>query len=201
MDLALFDFDGTITTRDTFTPFVVHAANRWRLAVTSPVLVAMFTAYKLGGLPATLVRAVGVRACLGGQSERSVAALGKQYATTLSSVVRHEARERLRWHEARGDRIVIVSASLGVYLRPWCAESGFDVLCSELASRNGVLTGQYLDGDCSGNAKARRVRERYRLEEYTRVYAYGDTDEDRSLLELAHEAYFRWRPVAARPPA
>lgn len=197
MNLALFDFDGTITTRDTFTPFVLRAANRWRLAGSSPLLVAMVTGYKLGVLPGPLVRAAGVRACLAGQSESTVAALGERYATTLSRVVRREARERLRWHEAQGDRIVVVSASLGAYLRPWCAAAGFDLICPELASEGGVLTGRYREGDCSGADKARRVRARYRLEEYARVYAYGDSSEDRALLGLANTAYFRWREVTA----
>lgn len=32
-------------------------------------------------------------------------------------------------------------------------------------------------------------------EKYQRIYAYGDTAEDRELLALAHEPYYRWQPA------
>jgi hypothetical protein len=41
------------------------------------------------------------------------------------------------------------------------------------------------------------VRARYRLADYPRIYSYGDTEEDRDLLELAHERYFRGQRVEA----
>jgi phosphatidylglycerophosphatase C len=195
MNLALFDFDGTITTRDTFTPFVIRAADRARLVASSPALVTLMAGYKLGVLPGTLVRAAGVRACLRGRAASWVATFGERYAAMLSRWVRPEAWARFEWHAERGDRVAVVSASLGEYLRPWCAARGFDVICAELAREDGLLTGRYQAGDCSGASKARRVRERYRLGEYERIYAYGDTEEDRPLLALADEAYFRWRRV------
>ena len=42
MDLALFDFDGTLTTRETFPDFMGHAAPRWRLWVGRVVLAPLF---------------------------------------------------------------------------------------------------------------------------------------------------------------
>ena len=68
---------------------------------------------------------------------------------------------------------------------------------TELESRRGVLTGRYLGGDCTGAEKARRVRARYDLGRYPIIYAYGDTHEDRELLDLASKRYFRWREVDA----
>jgi phosphoserine phosphatase len=51
-------------------------------------------------------------------------------------------------------------------------------------------------GECSGGEKVRRIRERYDLTQYPIIYAYGDTDEDREMLELAHEKYYRWEKIA-----
>jgi len=63
-----------------------------------------------------------------------------------------------------------------------------------------VHTGRFLDGDCSGEEKARRVRARYVLGEYERIYAYGDTAEDHALLRLASTRYFRGREVDPSVP-
>ena len=37
------------------------------------------------------------------------------------------------------------------------------------------------------------------MTDYTDIYGYGDTDEDREMLEMATRKYFRWREVAAVP--
>ena len=103
--------------------------------------------------------------------------------------------------QGRGDRVVVVSASLEVYLEPWCRKLDLDVVCTRLETCNGHLTGRYLLGDCCGAAKAVRVRERYALSEYDSVWAYGDTEEDRHLLQLAGRKFFRWREVPEMPPA
>jgi phosphoserine phosphatase len=67
--------------------------------------------------------------------------------------------------------------------------------------RNDRLTGKYLAGDCCGHEKAKRVQARYRLTEYSDIYSYGDTDEDREMLDMATQKYFRWQEVTAVPPA
>lgn len=91
--------------------------------------------------------------------------------------------------------MVVVSASLDVYLEPWCKSMGVDVICTQVEARSGHLTGKYVDGDCCGEAKATRIRRRYALSDYATVYAYGDTEEDRHMLEMADRKFFRWQEV------
>ncbi|HEX6274960.1 MAG TPA: HAD family hydrolase [Polyangiaceae bacterium] len=195
MNLALFDFDGTVTHADTFKPFLQFASSPRRWVLGTLLLAPMIVGYKIGLVPTPRMRAAAAMTCFRGRKEPEVQAQGRRYAETLSALIRDEARERLQWHERNGDRIVIVSASLNAYLEPWCAARGFELVCTELASVDGVLTGRYQGGDCTGKEKARRVRARYDLASYRVVYAYGDTDEDRPLLELAHKPYFRWREL------
>lgn len=44
-----------------------------------------------------------------------------------------------------------------------------------------------------GRREADRVLARYDLRQYSTVYAYGDTPEDRELIGLANKRYFRWQ--------
>lgn len=198
MDLALFDFDGTITRRDTFAPFIRLVAGWRRVASGALWLSPLIAAYALGWLPATKLRAALVYRALRGRGEREVSALGVRYEQTLASVMRPEALEKIRWHKERGDRVVVVSASLHPYLRAWCERQRLELICTELECRDGVLTGRYLGGDCTGREKARRVSARYDLARYGAVHAYGDTHEDLELLALASKRYFRWRELAAQ---
>lgn len=192
-NLALFDFDGTITSGDTFTPFIFQAVEPVRIVIGGVVLSPLIAAYKLGFLSPSLMRRSIVRVGFIGRRHADLQAAGVQYSRRrLPSLVRPKALERIRWHQAQQDTVVVVSASLDVYLVEWCRELGVELICTELEERKGLLTGRYRDGDCSGQEKARRIRERYDLERFHTVYAYGDTTEDEAMLALAHQRYYRW---------
>lgn len=196
MNLALFDFDGTITSQDTFTPFIYFALDPKRILFGALLLSPMILGYKLGFLPAAKMRAGIVKVGFRGQPAAQVRELGSLYSKRrLPAVVRPEALERIRWHKREGDVVVVVSASLDAYLRDWCTELELELICSELEARDGVLTGRYAGGDCTGSEKAKRVLARYDLSQFPLIYAYGDTDEDRHLLALANRRYFRWREL------
>ena len=126
----------------------------------------------------------------------SIRQVGRRYAAeVLPGVIRKQALERIQWHRGQGDTVVVVSASLDAYLTPWCHSMGVELICTELEERDGRFTGRYCQGDCSGPAKARRILERYDLSRYPVVYAYGDTSDDREMLELAHRKFYRWREI------
>lgn len=198
MDLALFDFDGTITTGDTYTPFLGYvspAAFRRRAWLT---LLWPWLGYKLGLVSGTAVRRRVTAHVLAGREAAAIRALGMRYARErLPRVLRPDVMARIAWHRERGDRIVVVSASLDAYLVPWCRAHGLELICSELDVEHGRLTGAYRGGDCAGPAKAARVRERFRLRDYPQVHAYGDTVEDHAMLALADHAIYRGRPWPA----
>lgn len=197
MNLALFDFDGTITTSDTFSPFVRSAVEPGRMLAGYVLLGPLAVGYRLGVVPASRARPVVARFGFRGLSAAAMRDRGRRYAAdVLPRTMRRRALERVAWHQEQGDDVVVVSASLDVYLRPWCESRGLKCICTELEERNGTLTGRYRHGDCSGAEKVRQIRERYALDRYSLVYAYGDTNEDREMLALAHRKYYRWKEIA-----
>jgi HAD superfamily hydrolase (TIGR01490 family) len=148
------------------------------------------------------VRAPLARLAFRGEPAARIQERGERFAReVLPGLVRPEARARIEWHQSQQHRVVVVSASLDAYLRPWCSSLGLDLLCTELEARGGILTGEYAGGDCYGPEKSRRIRASYPLDRFARVYAYGDTHEDREMLEMADEAYLRWQPLPERRPA
>lgn len=193
MELALFDFDGTITTRDSFIPFLRIAAGRIRTSAAIAGLAPLIAAYKAGFLRSSTMRQACAFAALSGSTEERVREAGEAYCrTTLTQIVRPEADRRLAWHAERGHQVVVVSASLAFYLEPWCRDRGVRLLCNRIQTQAGRLTGRYAGPDCAGPEKARRVKRSLRLERYSKIYAYGDTSEDDELLALADESYRDW---------
>jgi phosphoserine phosphatase len=90
-----------------------------------------------------------------------------------------------------------VSASLDAYLAPWCQQHGLDYICTILEHRRGRLTGRYVEGDCAGFEKVRRIRARFDLGQYATLYAYGDSLEDRHMLELADKKFYRGEEISS----
>lgn len=191
--LALFDFDGTLTEREMFPDFLRAATPRARVPLGSVLFAPLLLGYRLGWVNAHFLRARLVSYCLRGLDENAYAAVGEGFAReTLPPVMRPQALQRLRWHQQRGDTVVVVSGALDVYLAHWCRAQQVACLCSQLEVVDGRLSGRYAGAQCAGEEKVRRVRERYDLARYSEIYAYGDTHEDLALLQLAQQRYYRW---------
>lgn len=196
MDLALFDFDGTITVRETFAGFVRASVSRRLRWLGGAALAPHYLGYKLGWLSGERVRRRVVAVALRGRREDEVrAAAARHVDEVVSAQIRPQARARIDWHRARGDRVVVVTANLDLFVARWCEQQGLEYISSRLESRDGVLTGRYLGRDCCGEEKPRRVREAIALDRYGCVYAYGDTPEDRALLALADRRFYCWQEV------
>ena len=202
MNLALFDFDGTITVEGTWRPFMRFGVRRARLFAGNVLLAPVIVGYRLGAVSASRGRQMAVRLGFQGEDAATVRKLGSEFATTvINGMLRPHAIERIDWHRSQGDDVVIVSASLDVYLGPWCQHRSLEYICTTLEERDGKLTGRYLHGDCCGAEKVRRVCQRYELSRYDVVYACGDSGEDREMLGLASRKYYRWREISELGPS
>ena len=194
MNLALFDFDGTITNKDIFTDFIYSATERKRLILGLIILMPVIICFKMKILSSSKTREIIAGYAFKGRTLADVQSVGSRYSDDkIARYVRPEALERLQWHKSRGDKIVVVSASLDVYLKQWCDKNRLDLICTSFEIYNGFISGKYQNGDCSGKEKAARVLQRYNIRDYKVIYAYGDTSEDKELLDLAHIKYFRWQ--------
>ena len=196
MNLALFDFDGTLTTREMLPAFVHSAVPPMRLRVGKLLLAPWVLGYKLGWVSGVSVRRKIAMIRFRGMPEIDYLAAGERFALeALAPVLRPEAMARVAWHKARGDTVVIVSGAFDVYLSHWCRTHDLELICSRLEVRDGVLTGRYDGAQCVREEKPRRVRERYAIESFDAVYAYGDTPEDFALLEIAEHRWYRGEPM------
>lgn len=190
--LALFDFDGTLTTRETLPDFLRFAAPRGRLALGKLLFFAPVLAYKAKLLPVHVLRRWLVRYVFSGLDVADVERAGRRFAVEiLPALIRPAMQARIDAHRAQGDTVVVVSGGFDIYLAPWCAAQGIELVCASLESVNGRLTGRYAGAQCVADEKARRVRARYDLAAYREVHAHGDTHEDHALLALAQVATYR----------
>jgi phosphatidylglycerophosphatase C len=195
--VAAFDFDGTVTDRDTLVPFLVLGFGRARV-------IAVFAALAVTGL-GVLLRLVTIdefkvrvlRRLVAGVPAQRLRALGPVHARAITPWLRPSALHRIAWHRARGDVLVLVSSTLDVYLRHVGAELGFDVvLSSRLQVRRGAdgvarFDGELDGADCTGPEKLRRLAALVGDLSTVELHAYGDSAGDAALLAAADHAHFR----------
>lgn len=195
MELALFDFDHTITTQDSYSRFLRRVATPEQRARAWWTLGPWLAAYRLRLISAARLRARVTALVFDGRHADDISVLAASYARdALPDMLRPEMLEQIRWHQANGHTVAIVSASLDLYLRPWCDTFGLQLICNQLESREGRLTGRYAGGDC-GAHKAWHIRQRFALSRYARIHAYGDSREDKPMLALAHDRWYRGKSL------
>ena len=184
--IAVFDFDGTLVRRDTLIPFLAIVSGPWRVA---RALGAHATNHRQNR---DVAKAAVLRRLLTGCSDAELSEMGRDYAVGLHHLLRPEMADRVRWHRREGHRLVIVSASLGYYLRPFAHTLGFDhVIAVEMdIDPDGMLSGELSGRNVRGPEKARRLTAWFDGRPPAEMWAYGDSSGDDELLAMADHA--RW---------
>lgn len=202
MDLALFDFDGTLTTCETFPRFLRDLVPAGRQRAARWALAPLVAGYRLGLVPGTRLRAEVVRRGLAGMAAARFEAAARDWATReLPALLRPQALARLRAHRRRGDTVLVVSGNFEVLLQAFAAAEGVVALGSRLEAREGLLTGRYAGPQCVLEEKVARVRAQVETGRFRRIHAYGDSREDRPMLLLADVAHYlpRGWPATLEP--
>lgn len=192
MNLALFDFDGTITTHDTYTKFILSTTSRTRLVFGGVLLLPLVLLNKLGLFPSHILRPSVSWLAFAGVEETKLKAKAESFVSGyLPNVIRDDMLNKIKAHQYSGDRVIVVSASLSPYLEIWCERLSIELICSELAVKNGRFTGSYVNGDCSRQKKADLIANKVALDTFKHITAYGDTKEDHAMLNLADKCFYQ----------
>jgi len=195
--VAVFDFDGTLTVRDTLLPFLIFSFGWLSLIRRSLVLVPTLSAYTLGLINNSVAKERVVRVLFGSMPGERFSELARRFAVEkLPQLVDAKALARLVWHQQQGHRCIIASASIEDYLRPWAQDNGVtDVLATQLLRDHaGAIDGHFVGGNCYGKAKVDRLSALLGNLETFDIYAYGDSRGDRELLAVATHGYYRSMP-------
>lgn len=196
MALALFDFDGTISFRDSFAGFIKYLVGPAGFYFGVACLMPVMAAFVLRLIPAWRAKELMSVFFFGGRDFVEFEELANRYSLEeLPGIVREIASERLDWHRRRGDTVVVVSASPECWLKAWCREKEVLLIATRLEVKGGRVSGRFLTKVCSGREKVRRIEESLNLSDFDYIYAYGDTPGDKPMLAMANEAYYRWMRV------
>jgi phosphatidylglycerophosphatase C len=198
--LAVFDFDGTLTTADSLGAFLHRHLGTtgwaWALLRQSPTLLG----YVLRRVPNHQAKASLLQQTLQGASQDSLDRAAERLVQEwLPRHLNTWALDELQGHQQAGHTCVLLSASLDVYLSAVAKALEIPhLICTGLEIREGSCTGQMSTPNCHGDEKWRRLQawfaQQGRRRESWEVHAYGDTRGDLPVLRQADQAWLRGRP-------
>jgi phosphatidylglycerophosphatase C len=195
-----FDFDGTLTTNDSFTAFLAWKVGPFPYLVGLARLLPHIAAYGVNRDRGRL-KAAAVAAFLGGAPIGSLEADAEAFAMEKAqAMLRPDAVQAWRNWRAQGAVMAIVTASPETTVRPFARALGADLLIGTRLQldEQGRVTGRFAGPNCRGPEKVVRLKQAFG-EDVTLAAAYGDTSGDREMLQLAEvKGYriFRGRPLA-----
>lgn len=193
--VALFDFDGTITRSDTLPLFMRHATGRVGMAlsmlsVLPAMLILACNGWKsVGTIDAATTKARLLKRSFKGKSVTDVDKLGDTFIHKVQQVIEPAVMQRLEQHLEQGHQVVIVSASIETWVRPWAMTLPLHrVIATRMQQRDGIYTGDMEGANCNGREKVRRIADYYNPDDYYLI-AYGNSQGDYPMFDYAHEAY------------
>lgn len=191
-EIAFFDFDGTITRKDSLLAILKFKRSRFSYYRKLLGCLPFLLAYKMGLISNWRAKERLLISFFGGYDLSRFQKLCDDFSLfVLPHILRHDALERIDGHLSNGCTIVVVSASAENWIKGWCDQKGINYIGTRLEVINGRITGRISGKNCNGNEKVNRIKEIYNLDGYSEIYAYGDTIGDMPMLNLATKKFYK----------
>jgi HAD superfamily hydrolase (TIGR01490 family) len=182
---AVFDFDGTICRGDSALPFALFVLSRRPAAWSGlPGLLLLLPGYGLGRVSKLRMKSALLRLTCGLGDEERRHLVEDFWRRHLEPRLFKAALERISWHRARGDLLILATASVDYYMEEARRRLGFDIL---LATRTRMEPAPAAVGEnCYGGEKVNRLRQLECFPEidWSASWAYSDHLSDEPLLRF-----------------
>jgi phosphatidylglycerophosphatase C len=190
--LVAFDFDGTLTVRDSFTAFLAWRFGLGRFVAGGMKLLPEVAGYPFRRDPGRL-KAAAAAIFLRGVTRSEIETDARRFAEAEAPrLFRPDALRAWRRWQGRGARLLIVTATPDSVVAPFARGLGADRLIATALEfdEHDRATGRLQGKNCRGEEKVRRLRAEFG-EDVRLEAAYGDTNADKPMLALADEQGFK----------
>jgi phosphatidylglycerophosphatase C len=190
--IAFFDFDGTITTKDTMFEVIKHhkgTSDFYRGFIAN---IPVFVKLKLNMISNQEAKEKLLTYFFKDAPQTSFQTACDQFIDDkLPVLIRPGASKEITKLKELGFEIVIVSASAENWIKKWADSQGVGLIATQLESVDGHLTGKLQGVNCNGEEKAVRIRDLYDRSQYDEIYVYGDSDGDRQMMRMGTKSFFK----------
>ena len=188
-----FDFDGTLTKRDTLIEFLIFAKGWKEFLKCFAMNIHLLVAMKLGLIDSGKVKERIFAWYFSRMPEDMFNNLCQRFANSHAHLLRPKGMEKIREAIAEPDStVMIVSASINNWVEPFFREfPQIEIFCTRIEVKDGNLTGRFLSANCRRKEKVRRILALHPDRKGYYLTAYGDSSGDIEMLDFADEAYYK----------
>lgn len=190
--LYCFDFDGTLTYKDTmFLYLKFYDSTKFRIQFLRHV--PLFILLKLKLADTEKVKKSFIGSILKGQTEEKIKSKSKQFFEHhYPKIVRENALDFIKNIDRTHTQSLLVTASLDIWVKPFADELKMELVSTRAEFKNGVFTGNFIGKNCNGKEKLERIKKEISNSKYDKIIAFGDTSGDRQMLKWANEGHYQF---------
>lgn len=190
--LYLFDFDGTLTYKDTMFLFLKFY-NSKKFYYQFALHIPLFVLLKLKLSDAEKVKKSFIASVLKGEKQSKLELKAQQFFDKFhSTIFRENALEFIKNIDRKQTESYIVTASLDIWVKPFAEMLQAKLLATTAEFKNGIFTGNFTGRNCNGAEKRCRIEEEFKERKYDKTIAFGDTSGDKEMMAWADESEFRF---------
>jgi phosphatidylglycerophosphatase C len=190
--IAFFDFDGTITTKDTMLELAKYCHSSIYYWLGMLFILPWLIGMKVGLVSKQKAKEKFITYFFGNMSIQKFNDDCNLFTKeVMPHLIKADALLTIKKFQSENTEVVIVSASAENWLAPWCIEQNITFLCTKLEVKENKITGKISGQNCNGLEKVNRIKQEFDTVSYENIYCYGDTNGDKPMLRLATEKHYR----------
>ena len=164
MTIHAFDFDGTLTRRDTLIEFIRYVKGNKEFLIGFLKHLHLLIMMKLGIMPNWKTKRIIFQYFFGGMTLEKFNEYCEKFAKEKASLLRKKGMVAVNKAVMDGDQVVIISASIENWVEPFFrfqVSNNINIIGTKIQVVDGKLTGRFLTKNCYGEEKVRRLLEQY----------------------------------------
>jgi len=190
--LYLFDFDGTLTYKDTMFLFLKFY-DPAKFSVQFIKHIPLFILLKLKLADAEAVKKSLIASILKGQSRHQIEKKAQQFFDeNYPGLFRENALDFINNIDRDHTESYIVSASLDIWVRPFAEQFNMTLLATQAEFKDDIFTGNFVGKNCNKQEKVNRIKLQLGDRKFDKIIAFGDTSGDKAMFKFANEFHYRF---------
>ena len=187
--IVAFDFDGTITRKNSLYEFLKHTHGFFQIAIHLLLVFPYLILYKTGVISNGKAKQKLFSEFYKNWSIEKFNHFCTSFQPVVDAFIRPDVFRTLKKHLADNHKVIIVSASIENWIIPWAEKEHVEtVIATQIeVDQQGKLTGQFLSKNCYGKEKVRRLLQMFPERDTYTLIVYGDSKGDLEMMNMADE--------------
>ncbi|WP_027384705.1 HAD family hydrolase [Epilithonimonas caeni] len=190
--LYLFDFDGTLTYKDTMFLFLKFY-NPAKFSVQFLKHIPLFVLLKLKLADTEAVKKNFISSILKGRSRHQIEKKAQQFfEENYPSLFRENALDFINNIDRQNTESYIITASLDLWVKPFADKFNMKLLSTQAEFKDDIFTGNFVGKNCNKEEKVNRIKLEIGDQKFDKIIAFGDTSGDKAMFKFANESHYRF---------